>query len=137
MLRFKNKIISVLFNPPLLRYFKKNLFLLIFLIFPATLFSQVINFKNYSTKDGLPSNEVYQVIQDSKGYMWFATDFGVSRFDGYNFTNYNSKDGLEYVNTADIVKIEADGSYSNIFLANNKKNFSSKNLKEFQNILNK
>jgi len=26
--------------------------------------------------------------------MWFATDFGVSRFDGYNFTNYNSKDGL-------------------------------------------
>lgn len=54
----------------------------------------MINFKNYGTKDGLPSNEVYQVIQDSKGYMWFATDFGVSRFDGYKFTNYDSEDGL-------------------------------------------
>jgi len=26
--------------------------------------------------------------------MWFATDYGVSRFDGYKFTNYSTKDGL-------------------------------------------
>lgn len=65
-----------------------------FLILSANSYCQIINFKHYSTKDGLPSNEVYQAIQDSKGYMWFATDFGISRFDGYNFTNYNSKDGL-------------------------------------------
>jgi len=49
----------------------------------------------------------------------------------------HTSDGLEFVNADDIVRIEADGSYSSIFLANNKKIFSSKNLKEFQNILNK
>ena len=49
----------------------------------------------------------------------------------------HTSDGLEFINTADIIRIEADGSYSNIFLLNNKKIFSSKNLKEFQNILNK
>ncbi|MBN4062524.1 hypothetical protein JYU20_04925, partial [Bacteroidales bacterium AH-315-I05] len=33
-------------------------------------------------------------MQDSKGYIWFATDMGVSRFDGYEFKNFSSKDGL-------------------------------------------
>jgi ligand-binding sensor domain-containing protein len=42
------------------------------------------SWRNYSTNDGLPSPEVYTVIQDSKGYLWFGTDNGVSRFDGYS-----------------------------------------------------
>jgi two-component system LytT family response regulator len=46
-----------------------------------------------------------------------------------------TSDGVEFVDTSDIVRIEADGSYSNIFLNNKKKILSSKNLKEFQNIL--
>ena len=33
-------------------------------------------------------------MQDSKGYLWFATDNGVSRFDGYEFKNYTTSDGL-------------------------------------------
>lgn len=49
---------------------------------------------NYTIKDGLPSNEVYDVIQDSLGYLWFATDNGLSRFDGYNFRNYGKEKGL-------------------------------------------
>src|ERR1700756_1990087 len=57
-------------------------------------FSQTTNFKNYSVKDGLPSSEVYSAMQDSKGFMWFATDKGVSRFDGYTFTNFTTSNGL-------------------------------------------
>ncbi len=30
--------------------------------------------------DGLPSNVVYDVIEDSKGFIWFCTDQGVSRY---------------------------------------------------------
>lgn len=48
----------------------------------------------------------------------------------------HTAEGLEFVNDSDIVRIEADGSYSLIFLENSKKILSSKNLKEFQNILN-
>ena len=47
-----------------------------------------------STEDGLPSNEVYQVFQDDYGYIWFATDVGVSRYNGREFTNFSTKDGL-------------------------------------------
>ncbi|TND10496.1 MAG: regulator of cell autolysi [Bacteroidetes bacterium] len=44
--------------------------------------------------DGLPSSEVYSTLQDKRGYMWFATDAGVSRFDGYRFTNFSTDHGL-------------------------------------------
>ncbi len=49
---------------------------------------------HYTVENGLPSSEVYDIIQDSRGYMWFATDRGVSRFDGYRFRNFTSNDGL-------------------------------------------
>jgi hypothetical protein len=39
---------------------------------------------------GLPSNSVYDVFQDSKGFMWFATDEGLCKFDGKNFKTYTS-----------------------------------------------
>lgn len=38
--------------------------------------------------NGLPSNYVYEVKQDSKGFIWICTDEGLSRFDGINFKNY-------------------------------------------------
>lgn len=55
-----------------------------------------INYRmiNYTVNEGLPSSEVYHVIQDSKGFIWFATNQGVSRFDGYRFENFDLTDGL-------------------------------------------
>src|SRR5690606_30623497 len=49
---------------------------------------------NYSKIDGLPSSTVHEAFQDSKGYMWFCTDMGISRFDGESFENFNLRDGL-------------------------------------------
>lgn len=54
------------------------------------------HFRNYTTDDGLPSPEVHYCIQDDDGYMWFATDNGLSRFDGYEFKNYGSREGLKH-----------------------------------------
>ncbi len=58
--------------------------------------SQSVSFShiNYTMNDGLPSSQVYSAFQDSKGYMWFATDAGVSRFNGYEFENFNTNNGL-------------------------------------------
>ncbi|MCE3227275.1 MAG: ypdA 5 [Bacteroidetes bacterium] len=42
----------------------------------------------------MPSSECYDIKQDSKGYIWIATDRGVCRYDGYKFTTYTSEDGL-------------------------------------------
>ncbi len=40
--------------------------------------------------DGLPSNAVYQTFQDKKGFIWFATDRGLTRYDGYQFKTYTT-----------------------------------------------
>ncbi|NQZ77985.1 MAG: hypothetical protein HRT61_18065, partial [Ekhidna sp.] len=59
---------------------------------------------NYTVKDGLPSNTVYCVEQDSTGFMWFGTDAGLSRFDGYEFINYGLADGLPDVEILNFFK---------------------------------
>ncbi|MEE9437641.1 MAG: hypothetical protein V3V14_01495, partial [Saprospiraceae bacterium] len=48
----------------------------------------------YTIEDGLPSNECHEVVQDNQGYIWTATDRGLSRFDGYGFKNYGLNEGL-------------------------------------------
>ncbi|MEM7572437.1 MAG: histidine kinase [Bacteroidota bacterium] len=52
-------------------------------------------FHNFTTADGLPSSEVYCILQDEEGYMWFGTDNGVARYDGYQFKVFDSHHGLE------------------------------------------
>ena len=53
------------------------------------------HFRNYTTDHGLPSPEVHYCLEDERGYIWFATDNGVSRFDGYEFRNYGPREGLQ------------------------------------------
>ncbi len=74
---------------------RRNYFFLCFLIF--ALFSakaQHYNFKQLSTKNGLANSIVQKIIQDNEGYIWFATQGGLSRFDGKKFKNFHKTDGL-------------------------------------------
>lgn len=54
------------------------------------------SYVHYTIDEGLPSNEVYDVYEDSLGYIWFATDHGISQFDGYSFRNFSTADGLTH-----------------------------------------
>jgi len=56
--------------------------------------SQDLSWIRYTLKDGLPGPIVYHALQDANGFMWFATNQGVSRFDGKTFKNFSQKDGL-------------------------------------------
>ena len=51
-------------------------------------------FRHYTTENGLPSSEVYCILEDKKGNLWFGTDRGVARFDGYEFKTFTYFDGL-------------------------------------------
>jgi ligand-binding sensor domain-containing protein len=76
----------------------KSIFLITFFLLITVkqdpLFAQEYIYKHFTTADGLPSSEVYHVFQDSKGYIWFATDNGVSKYNGYEFENFHTNDGL-------------------------------------------
>jgi signal transduction histidine kinase/ligand-binding sensor domain-containing protein/DNA-binding response OmpR family regulator len=47
-----------------------------------------LNFKNFSTRDGLSSASVYNILKDRSGFLWLATEDGLNRFDGTNFKVY-------------------------------------------------
>jgi ligand-binding sensor domain-containing protein len=48
--------------------------------------------KTYTAQDGLPHSYIYALLQDSKGYLWVGTRYGLGRFDGHSFTNIRLND---------------------------------------------
>ena len=50
--------------------------------------------KTYTCIDGLVDDSLMAVYRDPNGIIWFATDVGVSRYDGNEFVNFTTKDGL-------------------------------------------
>lgn len=48
-----------------------------------------IKFHRITINDGLSLSSVYCIYQDSKGFMWFATEDGLNKYDGRDFTIYN------------------------------------------------
>ena len=81
------------------------LILLLLLSHVTVVDAQTYNYRRYSVEHGLASTIAYMACQDSKGYIWFATEEGVSRFDGQSFVNFTMDDGLE---DNDILRIYAD-----------------------------
>lgn len=71
---------------------KKLYITLLFILIWSFSFSQ--QYTNYSTKNGLPSNHVYRIIQDYKGFIWFITDKGIVKYNGSEFKTFTTKEGL-------------------------------------------
>jgi ligand-binding sensor domain-containing protein/anti-sigma regulatory factor (Ser/Thr protein kinase) len=68
---------------------------LFFGIFSGTAaYSQSPAFYRYDASSGLSCNEVYDVLQDKKGFIWAATDHGLFRYDGYSFQPFTTAQGL-------------------------------------------
>ncbi len=49
--------------------------------------------RTYSVQEGMASNQVYGIVQDDAGFIWFGTNNGLSRFDGTRFRNYRTGSG--------------------------------------------
>ena len=49
--------------------------------------------RHYGIPDGMTHTRVRDIVQDSRGYVWFATWCGVERFDGYEFRNFRTYSG--------------------------------------------
>jgi signal transduction histidine kinase/ligand-binding sensor domain-containing protein/ActR/RegA family two-component response regulator len=47
-----------------------------------------LHFENFSTKKGLPHYIINHILEDHLGFLWFATNSGLFRFDGYNLKGY-------------------------------------------------
>lgn len=66
--------------------FKKLLFhASLFLIVVPAIRAQKLVFKPIGIEDGVPATEVYHLFQDSKGYVWVFTEYGIAKHNGTAF----------------------------------------------------
>lgn len=66
--------------------------------------------RTYTSADGLALDRVNQIVPDTQGFLWFCTDEGLSRFDGYSFTNYSVQQGLPHRHINDLLETR-EGAY--------------------------
>lgn len=74
--------------------------------------NEKINFENLTIEDGLSSNFITAIFQDSRGYIWIGTDDGLNQYNGNYIVEYNYGDGLAstYINAI------CEDSYGNIWV---------------------
>jgi signal transduction histidine kinase/ligand-binding sensor domain-containing protein len=77
------------------------------LLAPSVLQASHLPIKTYTTADGLARDHILAISQDSRGFLWFGTAEGLSRFDGYGFTNYHAEQGLPSNFIADFLETRA------------------------------
>jgi signal transduction histidine kinase/ligand-binding sensor domain-containing protein len=75
-------------------------------LFTVAGFGQRLPVKNYTTADGLANDFVGEIVRDSRGFLWFCTGEGLSRFDGYEFKNYTQAHGLSHRSVNDLLELE-------------------------------
>jgi signal transduction histidine kinase/ligand-binding sensor domain-containing protein len=76
------------FKSHFLKYNRRICFFVLILLNFGNAFSQKYYlFQHYNTSNGLANNNVMTLNQDKNGYMYFGTDAGLSRFDGFKFNN--------------------------------------------------
>jgi len=80
------------------------------LALPALARAERLPVKAYTTADGLANNIVNRIVRDSRGFLWFCTREGLSRFDGYGFTTYGIEHGLPSAVVNDLLETH-DGIY--------------------------
>jgi ligand-binding sensor domain-containing protein len=87
-----------------------RLLVLLSLAIPALAHAERLPTKVFTTADGLANNVVKRIVRDSRGYLWFCTSEGLSRFDGYGFTTYGIDDGLPGAVVNDLIETR-EGTY--------------------------
>src|SRR5215475_11871702 len=84
--------------------YRAALIQLVLMIVAVSISAERLPVKTYTTSDGLPRDEINRIRQDSRGFLWFCTNDGLSRFDGYGFTNYTTDDGLPHRAVNDLLE---------------------------------
>lgn len=75
--------------------FIKNILVVLLILFliVSDIFASGIKFERMSVDEGLSHSSVFSILQDSKGFMWFGTQNGLNKYDGYDFTVFKNDPG--------------------------------------------
>lgn len=85
---------------------------LLFAYLSTVSFAQQIKFEHITNNDGLSQNSVVSIAQDSLGFLWFATQDGLNKYDGSNFVKYEvffKDETNKEVNELGKIKVDSKG----------------------------
>ncbi|WPU97882.1 two-component regulator propeller domain-containing protein [Mucilaginibacter sp. cycad4] len=90
----------------------------LYLLFPGLSYSQTpaLKFKQLSTNEGLSQSHVVTIIKDSRGFMWFGTEDGLNKYDGYKFTHYKHDQNNKTTIIDNYVLAITEDSYHNLWI---------------------
>jgi ligand-binding sensor domain-containing protein len=69
-----------------------NILFFILLMYSFDTFGQQLSFNRLNSEDGLSNNLVTSIVQDNRGFLWFGTQDGLNRFDGYSIKVFKKSD---------------------------------------------
>ncbi|MEO8512019.1 MAG: two-component regulator propeller domain-containing protein [Ignavibacteria bacterium] len=86
-------------------------FILIILLNIVNTFAGINDYKSehISLEEGISNNMIFSIYQDSKGFLWFGTMFGLIRYDGINYTTYRyDPNDSNSISNDDVISIFED-----------------------------
>ena len=78
---------------------------------------EFLHFQHLNVENGLSQGTIYSIFQDSRGFLWLATQYGLNRYDGYSFKNYinNPADSLSI--SSNFILSIAEDKFGNLWIA--------------------
>jgi ligand-binding sensor domain-containing protein len=78
---------------------------------------QSLKFQHITSNEGLSQSNVQCILQDSRGYMWFGTEDGLNRYDGYSIKVYRTDPSKPNTLSSDFIKDIVEDSAGNLWVA--------------------
>jgi len=75
-----------------------------------------LTFTHFSTRDGLSQNSVAHAHQDSRGFLWFGTEDGLNRYNGYDFTIFRTVPGDPRTLSGNVISSIAETSTGELWV---------------------
>lgn len=82
----------------------------------ADMMDNYLNFNNITTNDGLSQGSIDDIFQDSDGYMWFSTNDGLNRYDGYEFMLFKGDNNEKNSIWPGLVNCVEEDKYGNLWV---------------------
>jgi len=75
-----------------------------------------LRFTHVTSDDGLSQNRIYSILQDRRGFMWFATEDGLNRYDGNTFVVYKNNPGDPNTLSANLIQNLIEDSHGYLWI---------------------
>lgn len=98
----------------------KRLFFLILLFGALSSFGQAYKFAQLNTGNGIVGNEVVDIYKDGRGFVWFATNTGLNRYDGERIKVFNRSSDASVDTHYDAMKKIVEDEKGNLWMLGNK-----------------